>query len=153
MHGLNVAPARGGQRGLSLIESLVSLLIVSIGLVGLAGLQARLLKSSTDAQFRVVAAGLADRQLSMALVDATHAACYTYTVPSQVPVACPTTATAATAVWLADVAKLPSGAASAALVTVGGSGAGTNQQLRVQIRWAGKSESDIHQFEATTDVR
>lgn len=147
------SPSRRPARGLSLIESLVSLLIVSVGMLGLVGLQARLAQSSSDAQFRVVAAGLADRQLSMALVDPSNAACYT--VPAQ-GAGCPPAALVATQAWIADVQRLPSASASASLVTIAGGvpgATGTNRQLRVRIQWVGRAASDVHQLEATTDVR
>lgn len=54
-----------GCRGLTLVEILVALLILSIGLLGLAGLQTMSLKFNTSAYFRTqataLAYGLADR--------------------------------------------------------------------------------------------
>lgn len=44
------------QRGITLIENLVAILILSIGLLGLAGLQASTFRSSKDATFRAIAA-------------------------------------------------------------------------------------------------
>ena len=48
-----------GQQGFALIEVLVSMVIFSLGVVGLIGMQARALQASTDAQDRNQAALLA----------------------------------------------------------------------------------------------
>jgi type IV pilus assembly protein PilV len=53
------------QKGISLLEVLISVLVLSVGLLGLGGLQLYALKGSNDAHFRTVAsflaADLADR--------------------------------------------------------------------------------------------
>jgi len=43
------------SRGITMIENLIALLILSIGLLGLAGLQAATLRNSTDASYRATA--------------------------------------------------------------------------------------------------
>ncbi|HZD53198.1 MAG TPA: type IV pilus modification protein PilV [Woeseiaceae bacterium] len=57
--------ARPRERGLTLVEVLIALLILSIGLLGLAGLQTASLKFNTSAYYRTqataLAYGLADR--------------------------------------------------------------------------------------------
>jgi type IV pilus assembly protein PilV len=141
------------QRGLTLLEALVALVILAFSMLGLVGMQARLLGASTDAQHRVLAAALADRLLSHAVVDPTHAACYV--LPAPPPDCSSAMASAIAAQWQADVAQLPDGAASAALLTLpmaGGAFTGSQQQLRVQLQWTGKSGTP-HRVEATTDVR
>jgi type IV pilus assembly protein PilV len=47
------------QKGVSLLEVLISVLVLSVGLLGLGGLQLHSLKSSNDAHFRTVASFLA----------------------------------------------------------------------------------------------
>ncbi len=47
------------QKGVSLLEILIAVLVLSVGLLGLGGLQLRALKSSNDAHFRTVASLLA----------------------------------------------------------------------------------------------
>lgn len=56
-------------RGVSLLEVLVSLLILSIGLLGLAGLQSKALRYSQSAMFRSQATILADDILERMRVD------------------------------------------------------------------------------------
>ena len=57
------SPSRA-QRGMSLIEVLVSLVIFSIGLLGMVGLQARATQFSVDAEDRTRAALLANELVS-----------------------------------------------------------------------------------------
>ncbi len=47
------------QKGVSLLEVLIAVLVLSVGLLGLGGLQLHALKSSNDAHFRSVASLLA----------------------------------------------------------------------------------------------
>ena len=68
------------QTGSSLIESLVAIIILSFGLLGLAKFQIGMLAQTTDAQSRLSASALAEELLSLVRVDLTNAACYT-TVP------------------------------------------------------------------------
>jgi len=53
-------PARS-QRGVMLIEALIAILIFSIGILGIIGLQASAVQQSTDAKNRAEAASLADQ--------------------------------------------------------------------------------------------
>lgn len=48
------------QRGISLIEALVSLVVLALGVMGLAGVQARMLTESRTANYRSTAIGLID---------------------------------------------------------------------------------------------
>lgn len=52
-------PSVGPQRGVGMVEVLVALLIISIGLLGYAGLQLRALGSTEDAYFRSQAIAIA----------------------------------------------------------------------------------------------
>jgi type IV pilus assembly protein PilV len=60
--GISTRPlhaAYPGSRGLTLVEILIALLILSIGLLGLAGLQTMSLKFNTSAYYRTQATALA----------------------------------------------------------------------------------------------
>jgi type IV pilus assembly protein PilV len=64
MRTTRMAPCCGGkraQRGVMLLEALIAILIFSIGILGLMGLQATAVKQSTDARYRSQAAQLADQ--------------------------------------------------------------------------------------------
>lgn len=56
---MNIRPAIKRQRGVSLLEVLISVVVLSIGLLGLAGLQAVSLKNNTSAYQRGLATMLA----------------------------------------------------------------------------------------------
>ena len=65
------------QKGFALIEALAALLVVSFGLLGLAGALADLVSATTDAQLRSEASLLASELVGMASADPTNLACYT----------------------------------------------------------------------------
>ncbi len=56
--------ARRQQEGFTLIEALISMLIFSIGILGLVGMQTVAARVSTDARFRSEAAAAADELLA-----------------------------------------------------------------------------------------
>ncbi|MDR3564415.1 MAG: type IV pilus modification protein PilV [Negativicutes bacterium] len=85
------------QRGFSLIECLIALLIMTIGLLGNAALQANLSKESAKADDRVKAANLAKVLYGQMVSDSSNLANYAYP-----------TGTAATS-WATEVKKLPGG--------------------------------------------
>jgi type IV pilus assembly protein PilV len=143
---------RRRQRGVTLLDALIAIVLLAFGMLGLVGLQARLLKAGSDAQYRITAAALADRLLSMALVDAANAACYT--LPANPPPTCSSvTANNARAQWERDLDVLPSAAATVELTTAAGDSTGTLRQLRVQIQWTSKEDGRTRSLEAYTDVR
>lgn len=75
------------QRGSSLIEALIALLILSVAILGLIGLQANLLRIASQAQYRLEASLLAQNIAGMISVDAANAGCYALVAASALP--CP----------------------------------------------------------------
>jgi type IV pilus assembly protein PilV len=75
------------QTGTSLIEVLVAALLLSIGLLAMAGLQASALKMTKDSQFRSAASNLATSfgEAVKANVEGALAGNYNYTVPYVAP--------------------------------------------------------------------
>lgn len=57
------------QRGIALLEALIALLIFSLGILGLVGLQSLSIKNSTDAKYRADAAFLANQIISQIWAD------------------------------------------------------------------------------------
>ena len=51
------------QQGIVLLEALIAILIFSIGILGLVGLQAVMIKNSTDARFRSDASVIAQQRI------------------------------------------------------------------------------------------
>jgi type IV pilus assembly protein PilV len=137
------------QRGMGLIDALVALVILSFGMLAIAGFQARLLSQGTDANTRVQVSAYADELISYALVDVPNRSCYQTSTPSSCTAA-PASAIAASYVqaWQVRVASAVPGyqSASSALDAAG-------RRLVVSIRWASKNnDQDIRELEATTDV-
>lgn len=54
-------PALAGQRGAMLLEALIAILIFSLGVLGLVGMQATAIQQSTDARYRAEAAQLVEQ--------------------------------------------------------------------------------------------
>ena len=48
------------QRGISLIESMIAMVVLALGIMGLAGVQSRLLVESRTSNYRAIAVGLID---------------------------------------------------------------------------------------------
>lgn len=143
-------------RGVALLEGLIALLVLSVGLLGLAAMQARLVAGSTAAQQRIVATALVDRLLSHALADAGNVGCYLVPAPTGAPACGSAAAADITAQWQADLAVLGEATGSAVLVTLpmaAGSFTGSAQQLRARVEWRNRAGGDWHRVEALTDVR
>lgn len=66
------------QHGLSLIEALVSMVVLALGLMGLAGVQARLLVESRTANSRATAVGLIDDLTNRMLLNRDEALANSY---------------------------------------------------------------------------
>lgn len=57
------------ESGFSLLEVMIAVLIFSFGLLGLVGLQAVMIKSTTDAQYRATASYVAQQRLGQMWTD------------------------------------------------------------------------------------
>ena len=58
------------QRGVVLLESLIAILIFSIGILGAVGLQATVIKNTSEAQYRAVASSYVQQRIGVIAVDA-----------------------------------------------------------------------------------
>jgi len=67
-------PRRRGQRGMMLLEALIAILIFSVGILGVVGLQATAVQQSTAARYRAEAALLAEQLIGRMWVDNRSAA-------------------------------------------------------------------------------
>lgn len=59
-----VAQAKSHQKGVVLIEALIAILIFSFGILALVGLQAAMIKNTTDNKYRADASFIAQEQLA-----------------------------------------------------------------------------------------
>jgi Tfp pilus assembly protein PilW len=133
------------QRGISLIDALIAMAILSFGLVGMTRMQGRMVTASTDAQLRTTAVQMADELLSTVLVDVANANCYT--LPQLGACASPA-ATARTTDWAARVLVGMPGAVTRGVTYVPATG-----RMTVSIGWTGRDSSDPRLLNVVTDVR
>jgi type IV pilus assembly protein PilV len=66
---MNRKISMGKQQGMALIEGLIAVLIFSLGILSIVGLQAVNLKQAADAKYRVDASFLANQTLGMMWAD------------------------------------------------------------------------------------
>jgi type IV pilus assembly protein PilV len=64
------------QRGVVIIEVLVAILIFSVGVLAIVGLQATMIKANADAQYRAEANYIAQERIGQIWSDAANAASY-----------------------------------------------------------------------------
>ena len=132
-------------RGFGLLEGLIAVLILSLGLLGLARFQTRLLAQTTEAQSRVQASALADELLSTVLVDAGNAGCYT--LPQTGDCSSDSAIARATEWETRALAALPGATAPTSTLDA------TTRRFTVNLNWTGKASRDAHQLEMSTDAR
>lgn len=94
------------QQGMALIEVLVAVLLVSLGMLGLVGLQNASVAMLSDTRYRVEAAALTDDLMSRIWIETNNS-----TLPAYV-----NDATALPADWLLKVNRLPGAAAHPPLI-------------------------------------
>lgn len=132
-------------RGFGLLEGLAAMLILSLGMLGLARYQTSLVAQTTEAQSRLRASALADELLSTVLVDVDNAGCYT--LPQTGSCGSDKAETRA-AEWKARaLASLPGATAPTSELDAG------LHRFTVTLRWTGKASGDAHQLAMSTDVR
>ncbi len=115
------------ERGVMLIEALIAILIFSIGILAVVGLQAVSIKNVTDSKHRTEAAFLANKLLSQMWTDAGNIASYAYPGSGGVP-------TRLTG-WVGQVnSRLPAAASVPPIVTITGPSA-AGATVTIQVRW------------------
>lgn len=97
------------QRGSSILEALIALLILSVSVLGLIALQANLLRIGSQSRYRLEASLLGRNIAGMIAVDAANVGCYALVSTSAIPCNS-TTATAQATAWRKDVMALLPGA-------------------------------------------
>ncbi len=73
------APSISSQEGVALIEVLVAILVFSVGVLAIVGLQATMIKSTADAKYRADASYIAQSRLGRIWADPANAASYVET--------------------------------------------------------------------------
>lgn len=135
------------QRGFSMIEVLVAILVVSVGLLGIAGLQAYGLQANHSAYLRSQATVLAYDALDRmrANIDAATAGAYNLTM-SDSPSGSGSIATSDLSEWMTNIqTTLPSGDGE---INVDSSGMAT-----VKVQWLDdKRKQETQTFEVDTQL-
>ena len=69
-------PGKPAQQGIVLLEALVAILLFSMGVLALVGLQAAMLKNSSDANYRAEASFIAQQRIGLIWSDPSNALNY-----------------------------------------------------------------------------
>jgi type IV pilus assembly protein PilV len=145
-----------GQRGIMLIEALIGILIFSIGILAMIGLQAMSIKNQADAKYRSEASYLANQIISSMWVDRANIANYQHRAtgggsgctPSGSDSPLAGTAGSNMNVWLAAIAAALPGAASDNQQIIIAAG----NQVTVTVCWKGPQETSWHNYLVTTYI-
>ena len=129
------ATARKGQSGVMLLEALIGILIFSIGILAVVGMQATAIRTVTDSKYRSEAAFLANQLMAQIWTDDGNIGAYAYSGAT-----CPC---GRLDEWLLEVdRRLPGTATARPVVTISGEttkGAGgansTGALVRIQVFW------------------
>jgi type IV pilus assembly protein PilV len=129
-----VNPHGRRERGVMLIEALIAILIFSIGILAVVGMQALAIRNVTDAKVRSDAGFLANELMSQIWTDAGNIAQYAYPgsgpVPPRLGVVGPPAAG-----WIERVnSRLPGSTAFPPIVTITG-GTALGGQVQITVRW------------------
>jgi len=71
-----VRTGKPAQRGVVLLEALIAVLLFSMGVLALVGLQAAMVKNTSESKFRAEASFIAQQRIGMIWTDVTNASLY-----------------------------------------------------------------------------
>lgn len=131
--------ARNQQAGVMLIEALIGLLIFSVGILALIGMQAAAMRSTTDAKYRSEAGFIAGQIVAQMWVDRTNMAKYDTTLaPAYAP----------RDDWKTSVARLlPTGTGVIVIAP-----APDIDLVTVTVSWTQPGEAQTRRFEMTSRI-
>ncbi len=69
-------PPKSSQQGVVLLEALIAILIFSMGVLAIVGLQAAMIKNTVDSEFRTDASYLAQQRIGLMWTDTANLAGY-----------------------------------------------------------------------------
>ena len=136
------------QAGMMLLEALIGILVFSLGILVLVGMQATAIRMSTDARDRTEASNLATQIVGELWLDRANLANYVYDGSGTPP--------AALANWVTQVENsLPGAAANHPTVTVGASAtlpASVGTEVEVVVFWQNPSDQNPRRFAMTAYI-
>jgi len=134
---LNPVNPRLPQRGATLLEAMLGILIFSLGILALVGMQALAVKRVTDAKYRADASFFANEIVGEMWVNRANVANYVYagtgTPPTEI------------AGWITSIeGGLPGVTAAANRPTVTVAGAATNWTVTITVFWQPPASATVH---------
>lgn len=138
------------QRGVMLLEALIAILIFSMGILAIVGMQAAAIRNTSDAKYRADASYLANRILGEMWADRFNLPSYAhYTGGATV---CSPTGSASTNAkvtsWLNNVsAVLPGATADRQQIVLG-----ANNLVTVRVCWRAPQDTGYHNFEVSSQI-
>lgn len=131
--------ARQAQQGVALLESLIAILIIAFGILGVIGLQAVSVSAVSDARYRIEATEFADELINQIWIDTTDV---TNVLPAYV-----NNAAALPADWLEKVKiRLPGADAYPPTIS-----SAANNVVTLTIRWK-MPDGVLHQHRVVTAI-
>jgi type IV pilus assembly protein PilV len=118
------------QHGMTLIEILVAIVVLSIGLLGLAGLQLKGLQVNQGSTYNWQAAMLAEDMADRIRADTAAAKAGYYLLPATTSASASVATVANLAEWQARVKSLPGGSATIAPTAGGAPG-----EMQIEVSW------------------
>lgn len=136
------------QSGVMLLEALIGILIFSLGILALVGMQATAVRATTDARDRTEASNLASQLVGQMWLDRANLVNYVYDGGGSPP--------AALVNWVNQVENsLPGAVANQPTVTVGASAAlpaTVGTEVEVVVYWQNPTDPNLHQFAITAYI-
>ena len=140
------------QSGVMLLEALIAILIFSLGVLGLVGLQASTVNASRDAKYRTDASLLANELIGQARVgDRSGAGLQTNFNSTQT---CAANSTVPYCVWAQRVVDTLPGALLPVVVVTPGSAAlpQTSSLMDITVRWQAPNDVSEHRYVVVVQV-
>ena len=126
----------GNERGSALLEGLIAILIFSMGILAIIGLQAASIKTVSDSQYRLQASFLANRIIAEMWTNTANITSFQYPGGGAAPLA----------TWIAEVnGALPGASSLPPTITIAGD-VTNGYQATVRLNWKAAGESNAHNF-------
>ena len=139
---------RRSQSGVMMLEALIGILIFSLGILAMVGMQAAAISTTSDARDRTEASNLAADIVGELWLDRANLVNYVYDGSGTPP--------AALANWVTRVENaLPGAANNHPTVTVGASGtlpAAVGTEVEVVVFWQNPSDPNVRRFAMTAYI-